>query len=289
LASSERPPVARSTAARRYGVTAPPATPSRAAAARASATARPPARAAGPPTRGGAGRRGSLRCARGRAGAGTRTAISSADSIRWGTRSPVSAVRKPGSASCGSRHGHPERLEPLERRRQVEDRLGSGADDDDRGAGELEQVGRLVANPGMSGRVGSSRCTPRSRRWRRPGIRPRSPGRATPRRWSRHPRRAPWRAPGRARSPCGRPGARGTVRAPRARGRASARPWTTALTAGTPPASRTARVMRSAASRLAGIGSPWASTELSSTTTGGRRRGRPRPRGPTDRGGRRLP
>ena len=198
----------------------------------------------------------------------------SAASAAFSTRcssAHAAAVGEEGRQLAGpvADHRHPERLQRLGGGRQVEDRLGPGRDHADRAAGQLAEVG---------GDVGARRARPR-----RPGTRWTPP--MPPVAKSRMPTRAAMaavaetvvpasrraassgarsRAPALAGRRPGSPAAPARPRRPRPRARRRARP----MAAGTAPAARTAAAQRRAASRLSGGGSPWATTLVSSATTG---------------------
>ena len=123
------------------------------------------------------------------------------------------------------------RLEPLQGRRHVEDRLHAGADDGRRDPGQRGQVGRLVVR--RARRRGARR---RGRRWRRPRCRPGRRGAPSRRPSSRRTRRGPRPRPrsrGLTLTTSSRPAIASSASSSRP---IRARPATTATVAGTAPA-----------------------------------------------------
>ncbi len=183
-------------------------------------------------------------------------------STRQGTGSAgVAPVEAGEGVGAVAEHGHRRRLQHLERRGHVEDRLHPGADDEHADAGERAEVGGDV--PGLPGaavhpaepaggeerrcpRHGPARPSPPPSSPRRGPARPRRRGRARTA-WPARPR-----TPGPARPPTARPSARRRAR----------RRWR----ARHPAPGRRPRSRRRPA-RLRGAGRPWARIVLSSATT----------------------
>ena len=175
---------------------------------------------------------------------------------------PVSAKKNPGiSLRAIADDDHAERLESLDRRVQIEDRLRAGADDDDWRAGELGEIGRFIElrlamhAADSAGREHADRRQRHQRQRSRDGRRTVAPVRAS-------------RPECRARSLSSRRRARGIARARRRRDRTSLFPRLTAAIAGTAPARSTAVDHSSCGFGVRGNRQPRARTELSSATTG---------------------
>ena len=174
-------------------------------------------------------------------------------------RSPTGRTRE--RVRPVAEHGDAQRLQALERRPDVEQRLHARAHDDDRRARERRQVGRLVeadvrlamhAAQAAGGEHADARRAP-------PGApsRPRS----SPRR-----RRAPSPARGRGRCTSPPPHPPATTSSAASSSPIRTSPATTATVAGTAPPARTAASSSRATPRLRGRGSPCAIRVLSSAT-----------------------
>src|ERR1035437_777308 len=263
LAASERPPVARSTSASRNGVRRAPAIPAAEAAMTAVATAFSTNRASSATAAGGgcttsnAPGRPSARLARNVA------AMSAAESAAALTRSPVCAVKNPGNSSVRN----PMTVTPSVSRRSTV-ALRSRMD-----FAPAQTVTTLDLES-SSRSADSSNAAPDARRWTPPIPPVASTGMPAP--VHRQSAAATVVAPSKPRTMAqGRSRAETFGIPDRARNRArssssspaTGTPRTTAVTAGTAPRSRIAARMRRAAARVAGSGSPWAKTELSSATT----------------------